>query len=57
MNEADVLLSRLAIEQISVLTPTIDRYFPGTHQVRIYCVINVRRQLPPPEFLRYQSFN
>lgn len=97
MNDADVLLSRLAIEQISVLTPTIGRiltnaltplarfpesgslipvagyeeyrqviargyraiyrYFPEIHQVRIYCVMNVRRQLPPSEFLRHQSFN
>jgi plasmid stabilization system protein ParE len=97
MNEADVLLSRLAIEQISVLTPAVGRtltnaltplvrfpesgslipmagyedyrqviargyraiyrYFPEAHQVRIYCVMNVRRQLPPSEFLRYQSFN
>lgn len=97
MNEANVLLSQLAIEQISALTPTIGRtltnaltslarfpesgslipragyeeyrqviareyraiyrYFPETHQVCIYCVMNVRRQLPPSEFLRYQSFN
>lgn len=97
MNEADILLSRLAIDQIAQLTPAIGRallnalttlarfpestpivpqdgygayrqvivkgyraiyrYFSEYHQVRIYCVLHTRRQLPAPEFLYYQLFN
>lgn len=32
------------------------RYFPEEEQVRIYCVLHLRRSLPPAEFLQYQIF-
>lgn len=31
-------------------------YFPDENLVRIYCVLHVRRQLPPAEFLTHQVF-
>jgi len=34
----------------------IYRYFPGENQVRVYCILSTRRQLPPAEFLIYQLF-
>ncbi len=96
VNETEVLLSRLASEQLGNLTPesgramaqslarlavfpesappmlasefeqyrqvavrgyrAIYRYFPDDSQVRIYCILHTRRQLPAPEFLMYQLF-
>lgn len=32
------------------------RYFPNDNQVRVYCILHTRRQLPPAEFLSYQLF-
>jgi plasmid stabilization system protein ParE len=34
----------------------IYRFFPEDDQVRIYCVLHVRRNLPPAEFLTHQVF-
>ena len=34
----------------------IYKYLPEEDQVRIYCIIHLRRQLPDSEFLRYQIF-
>ena len=35
---------------------TIYRYIAEEDQVRIYCILHVRRRLPSPEFLTYQIF-
>ena len=96
MNETQILLSRLASEQLAHLPPSrgramvhalrrlavfpesaarlseegyeayrqliaqgyraIYRYFPDNDQVRVYCLLRMRRQLPPSEFLIYQLF-
>ena len=96
MNETEVLLSRLAANQLGELPPAsgramaqalrqlavfpesapplreegfsqyrqvivksyraLYRYFPNDNQVRIYCILHTRRQLPPAEFLIYQLF-
>lgn len=34
----------------------IYRYDEEQDEIRVYCVLHVRRQLPPAEFLRYQAF-
>jgi plasmid stabilization system protein ParE len=34
----------------------IYRYLPEEDQVRIYCILHTRRQLPPAEFLQHQNF-
>lgn len=34
----------------------IYRYFEDEQQVRVYCILHLRRRLPPPEFLIYQLF-
>jgi plasmid stabilization system protein ParE len=34
----------------------IYKYLPEEDQVRIYCIIQLRRKLPDSEFLRYQIF-
>ena len=97
MSEIEVLLSRLAAEQLAGLPPTagrmmakslthltmfpeaappvlldgyenyrqvlvkgyraIYRYFPDDDQVRVYCILHTRRQLPAPEFLIHQLFS
>lgn len=96
MNETQVLLSQLAVDQLSNLKPKVGRtmiqtltrltvfpqsgspllvkgyemykqvvvkghraiyrYFPDEKQVRIYCILHTRRQLPAPELLIYQLF-
>lgn len=96
MNDIEVLVSRLALAQLSALTATVGRvivqaimrladfpesaplvgqrdyehfrqliirdyrvlyrYFSDEQQVRVYCVLHVKRRLPPSEFLIYQRF-
>jgi plasmid stabilization system protein ParE len=96
MSQTEVLLSRLASEQLADLSPTIGRamvkaltrltvfpesaplipleeyetyrqvlvkgyraiyhYIPDDDQVRVYCIVHTRRQLPAPEFLIHQLF-
>ncbi|MEW5987059.1 MAG: type II toxin-antitoxin system RelE/ParE family toxin [Chloroflexota bacterium] len=96
MTEAEIILSRLALDQLASLTPTIGRtlvkalqrlaafpesappvsqpgyedyrqliikdyrvvyrYLGGDEQVRIYCILHIRPQLPASEFLNYQLF-
>lgn len=34
----------------------IYKYLPEEDQVRIYCIIHLRRKLPDSEYLRYQLF-
>lgn len=34
----------------------IYRYDPNDDLVRVYCIMHVRRQLPPSEFLTHQIF-
>ncbi len=34
----------------------IYRYLPLDNQVRVYCILHTRRQLPALEFLVYQQF-
>ena len=34
----------------------IYRYFTENDEVRIYCILHVRRRLPSPELLKYQLF-
>lgn len=35
----------------------IYRYHQAEHdEIRVYCVLHVRRRLPPSDFLRYQAF-
>jgi plasmid stabilization system protein ParE len=89
VNEVEVLLSRLAADQLGALSPSIGRaiaqalmrlavfpesapplreegfslyrqvivngyraiyrYFPDDYQVRVYCILSTRRQLPPAD--------
>ena len=32
------------------------RYFPDEELVRVYCVLHLRRNMPPAEFLHHQVF-
>lgn len=32
------------------------RYMEETDEVRVYCILHMRRRLPSPEFLTYQIF-
>lgn len=34
----------------------IYRYLEDESEVRVYCIVQVRRSLPGPEFLKYQIF-
>jgi plasmid stabilization system protein ParE len=34
----------------------IYRYLPEEDQVRVYCILHLRRRLLAPEFLRHQTF-
>jgi plasmid stabilization system protein ParE len=34
----------------------IYRYLPDNEEVRVYCILHMRRGLPPSEFLIYQIF-